>query len=243
MPDTTLRFCRPLIKLSGEAMSGPGGFGIDPDRLARTAGQLARAAESGAQLAVVPGGGNIIRGATLAERGQVSREAADQMGMLGTVMNGIALRDALERQGQAARLVSSLEIRSVAEPFATPEALRAMQAGEILILAAGTGLPFVTTDTGAALRAAQLGCDAILKATKVDGVYTADPQTDPKAERIATLPLAEAVDRRLKVMDLTAMELCREHGMSVVVFDFFADDDAVAAVLRGDDVGTAVTPA
>lgn len=229
-----------LVKLSGEAMSG-GGLGFEADRLRKTAEDLAEAAGL-CDIAVVTGGGNIVRGAALAERSLLRRESADQMGMLGTLINGIALRDALTLIGVPCRLMTASPasgLPGIAEPIGVPAAEAAFAAGEIVILAGGTGQPFFTTDTGSTLRAVQLECEAVLKATKVDGVYDSDPMTNPNATRFRELTIQEALDRELGIMDLTAMTMCKEHGISAVVFDFNKPGN-LSAVIRGEDVGTVV---
>lgn len=234
------RFRRAILKISGEGFSKPGQFGIDPEELAIIASEIVDAAKSGTQLAVVVGGGNIIRGAHLAEEGQVDQAVADYMGMLGTVINGIALREALLHLGQDCRLMSALDIPAVAEPFIRAKALRHFEANRVLVLAAGTGNPFFTTDTCAALRGAELNADVLLKATKVDGVYTADPMKDPKATRYDKITFGEAIEKQLGVMDLTALSMCMERNLPVLVFDFKRRGNIVR-VMNGEDLGTLVT--
>ena len=233
---------RVVLKISGESFARPGESGIDPAELAVIASEIADAATpgDGVELAVVVGGGNIIRGATLAERGQIHQSIADYMGMLGTVINGIALRETLAALGKDVRLMSAIDIPAVAEPFIRAKALRHFEHGRILILAAGTGNPFFTTDTCAALRATELGAEVVLKATKVDGVYSADPKKNPKAERFEKITFAEAVSRKLGVMDLTALTMCMERDLPVVVFDFKTKGN-IRRVIRGEAVGTLVT--
>ncbi len=241
MSDHPFRYQRVLLKLSGEAVSGEGELGINPAALRATAKAIAKCAQAGMQIAVVPGGGNIVRGAALADAGLITRESADQMGMLGTIINGVALTHAIKEAGAPAILLSAAEVRGMAPLYSTVQAENALSHGSVVVLAAGTGQPFFTTDTGSALRAAQLGCDAILKATKVDGVYSADPKTDPSAERFESISLADAVARKLRVTDMTALTLCEEHGIDLVVFDFNAEG-SLDRVLRGDtSVGTHVT--
>lgn len=231
---------RVLLKLSGEAFCEKGGFGVESGPLKHIAGEISDAAKAGVQVAVVPGGGNIIRGAALSERSLITQAVADQMGMLGTVINGLALREALEHLGCPARCMSAVPMPSVAEPFIRLRAIRHMEKGRVVILAGGTGNPFFTTDSAAALRAAELRCDAVLKATKVDGVYTADPKKDPKATRYNRLTYAEALEKRLKIMDMTALAMCQEHKMPVLVFDFDKAGNIRKAV-EGGDVGTMIT--
>ncbi|NEQ50170.1 MAG: UMP kinase [Leptolyngbya sp. SIO3F4] len=231
---------RILLKLSGEAFCGPAGFGIDTTRLALIAGEIKQAADLGAQLAVVVGGGNIIRGAELADQGDIEQGTADYMGMLGTVMNGMALREKLVSVGVDSRVLSALEIKSVAEPFIKNRAIRHLEKGRVVVLVAGTGNPFFTTDTCAALRATELGCTQLLKATKVDGVYTADPKTNPEATRYESLSFDEALAKGLAVMDVTAFAMCRERNIPIRVFQFDVPGN-IARVVSGDSIGTLVT--
>jgi uridylate kinase len=232
------RFRRVLLKLSGEAFCEPGGFGIQPKHLGLIAEEVKEAASAGAQVAVVVGGGNIIRGAELAKAGDIAQASADYMGMLGTVMNGMALREKLSTIGIDSRLMSAIEIRAVAEPFIRNRALRHLEKGRVVILAAGIGNPFFTTDTCAALRATELECDLLLKATKVDGVYTADPRKDKAATKYQKLSYAEAIDKRLRFMDLTALAMCEERRLPVLVFDFWTHGN-IRRVIEGDlSIGT-----
>lgn len=232
---------RVLLKLSGEAFCKPGGFGIDTHELGIIAREVQSAAEVGAQIAVVVGGGNIIRGADLAASGDIQKATADYMGMLGTVMNAVALRERLIGFGLDSRVCSAIDIRAVAEPFIRNRALRHLQKGRVVVLAAGTGNPFFTTDTCAALRATELECDVLLKATKVDGVYDSDPATNPDAKRYEQLTFDEALDRQLRVMDMTALAMCREQRINVRVFDFKKPGN-IRAVVRGEQIGTLITP-
>ena len=231
---------RVLLKVSGESLAAPGALGIDTDALNTLAREIIAAASTGASLAVVIGGGNIIRGAALSSAGLIPQASADYMGMLGTIINGIALKEALDNLGQPARLLSALHITSVAEPFIRGRALRHMEKGRVIILGGGTGNPFCTTDTAAALRATELHCEVILKATKVDGVYTADPKKDPGAKRYDRLTFAEAIEKQLKVMDLTAFSMCMEHKVPIIVFDFKVPGHIKAAT-QGEPVGTLIT--
>jgi uridylate kinase len=231
---------RVLLKLSGESFCQPGKSGIDAQELHLIASEIAEAKANGAEIAIVVGGGNFVRGADLAERGDIARATADYMGMLGTVINALALKDKLETLGVPARVCSALEIRSVAEPFIRARAIRHLEKGRVVVLAAGTGNPFFTTDTCAALRATELGCAALLKATKVDGIYTADPAKDPSATRYETLTFQEALDKRLKVMDTAAFAMCQEHRIPIVVFDFKKRGN-ITRVVRGERIGTIVT--
>jgi len=230
---------RVCLKLSGEAFCEPGGYGIDPDELKHIAGEVAQAAETGVQLAVVVGGGNIIRGATLSQSGMVAQATADYMGMLGTVCNGLALKEALEREGLHARCMTAIDIPAVAEPFIRGRALRHLEKGRVVILAAGTGNPFFTTDSCAALRATELDCEVVLKATKVDGVYSSDPKRDPDAVRFTGLTFSEAIERQLAVMDMTALAMCQERRIPIVVFDYKQAGN-ILRVVRGERVGTII---
>lgn len=237
-----LPFGRILLKLSGEAFCAPGGFGVDAHELDVIAREIREAATLGVEMAVVVGGGNIIRGARLAEQGHIHRATADYMGMLGTVINALALREKLLTLGIDSRVMSAIEIRAVAEPFIRGRALRHMEKGRVVILAAGTGNPFFSTDTCAALRATELECDILLKATKVDGVYTADPRKDSSAQRYDTLTFAEAIAKDLQIMDMTAFTMCKENNIPVLVFDFKQSGN-IKGVVRGERIGTLVTQA
>ncbi|MCA9304192.1 MAG: UMP kinase [Phycisphaerales bacterium] len=228
---------RVLLKLSGEAFCAANGFGIDTRELGIIANEVLDATKAGAQVAVVVGGGNIIRGAELAKSGDIAQATADYLGMLGTVMNGVALKEKLESLGIPTRMMSALDIRAVGEPFIRGRALRHLEKGRVVILAAGTGNPFFTTDTCAALRATELDCDVLLKATKVDGVYSADPNKDPNAVRYDQLTFAEAIDKRLGVMDMTALAMCQERKIPVLVFDFKISGN-IRSVIEGKPIGT-----
>ena len=230
---------RVVLKVSGESFAQEGQLGISPDELTVIAGEIAQArrASPDTQIAVVVGGGNIVRGARLAETGRI---AQSYMGMLGTVINGLALREALEGQGIPSRLLTALQITAVAEPFIRGRAMRHMEKGRVIVLAAGTGNPFFTTDTCASLRAVELQAQVLLKATKVDGIYTADPRKDPSAKKYETLRFSEVLEKRLAVMDLTAMTMCMEHNLPVEVFDFRTAGNVKRAVL-GERIGTLVS--
>ncbi|QOJ01421.1 MAG: UMP kinase [Phycisphaeraceae bacterium] len=233
------RYRRVLLKLSGEAFGPPGGFGLDPAEINQIADEIALAHASGSQIAVVVGGGNIIRGAHLAQAGGIPQATADHMGMLGTVINALALKERLTTIGLDTRVQSAVEIRAVAETFIRGRAIRHMEKRRIVILAAGTGNPFFTTDTCAALRATELECQVLLKATKVDGVYTADPKKDPKATRLERLSFAQAIAQNLKVMDTAAFALCQENNIPILVFDYKVKGN-IARAVRGEALGTLV---
>ncbi|MCH2147696.1 MAG: UMP kinase [Phycisphaerales bacterium] len=231
---------RVVLKISGESFSKPGTFGLDPDELNIIASQIAEAAKLGTEIAVVVGGGNMIRGAELSARVGIAQSTADYMGMLGTVINALALKEAVEEYGQPARVMSALDVESVAEPFIRGRALRHFDKGRVLILAAGTGNPFFTTDTCASLRAIELNANILLKATKVDGVYDKDPNKDESAIRYDQLTFSDAINKQLGVMDLTALSMCMEHELPVVVFNFKTHGN-IAKVISGEPIGTVVT--
>ena len=231
---------RVVLKISGESFSKPGTFGLDPDELNIIASQIAEAAKLGTEIAVVVGGGNMIRGAELSARVGIAQSTADYMGMLGTVINALALKEAVEEYGQPARVMSALDVESVAEPFIRGRALRHFDKGRVLILAAGTGNPFFTTDTCASLRAIELNANILLKATKVDGVYDKDPNKDESAIRYDQLSFSDAINKQLGVMDLTALSMCMEHELPVVVFNFKTHGN-IAKVISGEPIGTVVT--
>lgn len=230
---------RVLLKLSGEALGEPdSGHGIAPEMVQKIARQIARVVGLGVEVAVVCGGGNILRGAEFSRFGG-HRANADYMGMLATVINAMALSDGIEHQGISTRVLTALEIRQVAEPFVRRRAQTHMKKGRVVLLAAGTGNPFFTTDTAAALRATELGCEVLLKATKVDGVYSADPKTDPSAERYDELSYMDVLSRGLRVMDGTAITMCMENSLPVVVFDLFEEGN-LEKVIRGETLGTRI---
>jgi uridylate kinase len=230
---------RILLKLSGEALMGPDAFGYHAETLAGIVAQIDEVVELGTEVGIMVGGGNLFRGATGALSG-MDRANADSMGMLATVMNALALRDALNRAGLDARVQTAVSIAHVGEAFERESAIRHLEKGRVVIFGGGTGNPFFTTDTAAALRAAEIGADLMLKATKVDGVYTADPKKDPKATRYASLTFDEAIARDLKVLDTAAFALCREQNVPLVVFDIFKSG-ALKRVVLGEDEGTRVT--
>ncbi len=235
------RFQRVLIKLSGEALMGTEDYGIDPAVLKRIAEEIRDLIEHGVQVAVVIGGGNIFRGAGLAAKG-MDRVSADQMGMLATVINAIAIQDALEREGLFARVMSAIKINQVCEDYIRRRAIRHLEKGRVVVLAAGTGNPFFTTDSAASLRAIEIGAQLMIKATKVDGVYSADPAKDPHATRYDRLDYDTVLDQKLAVMDATAVVLCRDNKMPLRVVDMTNPGAFVRAAL-GENVGTLVTTA
>ena len=222
--------------MAARSTDGEGGAGVSPNVVAQVAEQIARVHRLGVEVAVVCGGGNLMRGAEFAKLG-TNRTTADHMGMLGTAINALALQDGLERAGVETRAACAVEMKTVAEPYIRRRVIRHLEKGRAVVLAGGTGNPYFTTDTAAALRATELGVDAIFKATKVDGVYTADPEKDPTAERFDTLSFREALDRDLKVMDRTAFTLCMENHMPIMVFDMFTPGNMERAV-RGEAIGT-----
>ena len=233
------RYQRILVKLSGEALLGEAEYGIDPLMLRRVATELQEVQALGVQVAVVIGGGNIFRGAGLARSG-MDRVTADQMGMLATVMNALAMQDAIEQIGSHARVMSAIRINEVCEDFIRRRAVRHMEKGRIVIFAAGTGNPFFTTDTAASLRAIEIGADLLIKATKVNGVYDDDPVKNPAAKRYQKLSFDRVLDDRLSVMDATAIVMCRDNRLPLRVFNLGNNGD-LPRVVRGEDVGTLVT--
>jgi uridylate kinase len=233
-----MSYSRVLLKLSGEALGDASGHGIDREAVSTVARQVSRVAHLGVETAMVVGGGNILRGATFGAAG-AHRASADYMGMLGTVINALALSNAIEEEGVPTRVLTALDIRQVAEPFVRRRALTHLEKGRVVILAGGTGNPFFTTDTAAALRAAELRCEVLLKATKVDGVYSADPKKVSQAERFTELTYMDVLEKRLKVMDGTAITLCMENDLPVVVFDFFQEGN-IERVVRGESLGTTI---
>jgi uridylate kinase len=232
------KYKRILLKLSGEALMGEGAYGISRPTIESIVGEIAGVAKQGVEIAVVIGGGNIFRGVALGAAG-MDRATADYMGMLATVMNALALQDAMRHAGVASRALSALNIEQVVEPYIRGKAIRYLEEGKVVIFAAGTGNPFFTTDTAAALRASEVGAEIVLKATKVDGVYTSDPKVDPGAKRYSRVSFDEAIHRNLKVMDATALTLCRDQRLPVNVFSIFRKD-ALSRVVAGEDEGTLV---
>lgn len=234
----TTAYKRVLLKLSGEALMGADAFGINRETIDKMAADIRAVVDLGVELAVVIGGGNIFRGVALGDSG-MDRATADYMGMMATVMNAMALQDALRRAGVEARVQSALNIEQVVEPYIRPKAIRYLEEGRVVIFAAGTGNPFFTTDTAAALRGAEMGVQIVLKATKVDGVYSADPNKDRSATRYASISFDEALARRLQIMDATAFALCRDQKLPIKVFDIMKPG-ALKRVVLGEDEGTLV---
>ena len=229
-------FQRVVLKLSGEALMGSQAFGIDEEIVFTIAKEIKGVHELEVELAIVIGGGNIIRGVSASKRG-IDRVTGDHMGMLATVINGLALQDALEKVGVTTRVQTAIEIRDVAEPFIRRRAIRHLEKGRVVIFAAGTGNPYFTTDSAAALRANELHCDALLKATKVDGVYSADPKLDDSAQLLETVTYRDVLAQDLRVMDATAISLCRENGIPIVVFKLLEANN-IRRVVCGEPVGS-----
>jgi uridylate kinase len=240
MSDSTRsRFSRITVKLSGEALLGGADYGIDPLMLKRIAGEIQEIVQMGTQVAVVVGGGNIFRGAGLARAG-MDRVTADHMGMLATVMNAVAMQDALESSGMQSRVMSAIRINQVCEDYIRRRAIRHLEKGRVVIFAAGTGNPFFTTDTAASLRAIEINADVLLKATKVDGVYSDDPVRNPSAQRYTQLTFDKVLQDRLNVMDATAIVMCRDNRLPLRVFNLNNPGD-LTRIARGEEIGTAVT--
>jgi uridylate kinase len=235
----TVRYRRLLLKLSGEGLAGDDGHGINPGVIAGVAKQIKSVRDLGVEIGIVVGGGNIIRGMAAANAG-MERANADYMGMLGGIINAMALQDALEKVGLDTRVLTALDIRQVAELYIRRRAIRHLEKGRVVVFGGGTGNPFFTTDTAAALRAAEIGAEVILKATQVDGVYSADPARDPRAVRYDKLSFDEAIQRNLQFMDQAAIALCRETGLPIVVFDMSVDGN-IHKVASGEQVGTLVS--
>ncbi|MDC8012211.1 UMP kinase [Tahibacter soli] len=233
-----IKYKRILLKLSGEALMGAADYGIDPKVISRLAREVIEVQKAGVQVGVVIGGGNIFRGEGLAASG-MDRVTGDHMGMLATVMNALAMQDAIEKAGAYARVMSAIQIHDVCEDFIRRRAIRHLEKGRIVLFAAGTGNPFFTTDSAAALRAIEVGADLLLKATKVDGVYSADPKKDPTAQRYDKLSYAEVIQRNLQVMDTTAIALCRDNKIPLRVYDMGAAG-GLLRIIKGEPVGTLV---
>lgn len=234
-----LKFKRVLLKLGGEAISGKSGFGIDVDEAEAIAGRIKKIRDLGVEVALVIGAGNLWRGKQGLERG-MDRSTADYMGMLGTVINSMALMDSLERLGVVTRVMSAIEMRAVAEPYIRRRAIRHLEKGRLVIFAAGTGNPFFSTDTAAALRASEIDAKVVIKATKVDGVYDDDPNKNPDARKFDQLKYIDVLNRRLEFMDSTAITLCMENNLPIMVLNLW-DPTALVSALKGEKVGTLVT--
>lgn len=234
----TIKYRRILLKLSGEALAGEQGYGIDPDVINGIAAEIKEVIALGVEVAVVIGGGNIFRGLAASSKG-MDRASADYMGMLATVMNSLAMQDALEKQGVVTRVQSAIDMQQVAEPYIRRRAVRHLEKGRVVIFSAGTGNPYFTTDTAASLRAMEINAEVILKATKVDGVYTADPKKDKNAIKLPTLTYLEVLQKGLKVMDATATSLCMDNNLPMIIFDMTHRDN-IKKVVLGEKIGTIV---
>jgi uridylate kinase len=239
MSDNPVQYRRVLLKLSGEALMGDLDYGIEPKVIQRIAAEIATARNTGVEIAIVIGGGNIFRGAGLARAG-MDRVTGDYMGMLATVMNALAIQDALESLDVFARVMSALQINEVCEDYIRRRAVRHLEKGRVVILAAGTGNPFFTTDTAASLRAIEIGADVLLKATKVDGVYDSDPMSNPDAKRFETVSYDQVLADKLSIMDATAIVMCRDNDLPLRIFDL-TRANALVQAMSGDDIGTVVT--
>ncbi len=236
----TPKFKRILLKISGEGLCREGGFGLEAAELTTISEQIAQVAKSGVQVAVVVGGGNFVRGETLAAAGHIQRATADYMGMLATVMNGVALQDMLETLGQPTRVASALTVTQICEPFIRRRVIRHLEKGRVVVLAAGTGNPFFTTDTCAALRATELNVDILMKATKVDGVYDSDPKKNPNAVMFDKLTYKRVITENLRVMDMTAISLAMERKIPILVFNLKKPGN-IARVVNGEQIGTLIS--
>lgn len=234
----SLKYKRVLLKLSGESLMGDQSFGIDPAMLQHYAWQIKQLVDLGVEVAVVIGGGNIFRGLQ-AEKSGIARVQGDYMGMLATCINGMALQAALESQGTYTRLISAIEMREIAESYIRRRAIRHLEKGRVVLFSAGTGSPYFTTDSAAALRANEIGADVILKGTRVDGIYTADPEKDPTATKFDTITFKKAINLGLNVMDMTAFTLCQENHLPIIVFDI-NDKDNLLKIVQGEAIGTLV---
>ena len=232
------KYQRVLLKLSGEALAGDQGYGIDPDVITGIAAEIKEVIDLGVQVALVIGGGNIFRGLAASSKG-MDRASADYMGMLATVMNSLAMQDALEKQGVVTRVQSAIDMQQIAEPYIRRRAVRHLEKGRVVIFSAGTGNPYFTTDTAASLRAMEINAEVILKATKVDGVYTADPKKDSSAVKLPTLTYLEVLQKGLKVMDATATSLCMDNNLPMIIFDMTRRDN-IKRVVLGEKIGTIV---
>ena len=239
MTQTLLKYKRILLKLGGESLCGPSGVGIDPDEVATVAHRIKEVYDLGVEVVVVIGGGNLWRGRTGIEHG-MDRATADYMGMIATVMNALAMQDALERIGLPTRVQTAVEMRAVAEPYIRRRAIRHLEKGRIVIMAAGTGNPYFSTDSAGALRAMEVNCNVLIKATKVDGVYDSDPHKNPAARRFDQISYIDALNQRLQVLDSTAVSLCMDHNMPVLVLNLWEPTSLVRAV-HGEKVGTLIS--
>lgn len=235
----SLRYKRILLKLSGETLMGGQGFGIAAEKLSHYAQQIKEISEMGVEVAIVIGGGNIFRGLNATQSG-IERVQGDYMGMLATIINGMALQSALEIKGLNTRLLSAIEMKQIAEPYIRRRAIRHLEKGRIVIFSAGTGSPYFTTDSAAALRANEINADVILKGTRVDGIYSSDPEIDSSATKFNTLTFAKVISLGLNVMDMTAFTLCRENDLPIVVFNIM-DDANLVNIIKGDEIGTLVS--
>lgn len=235
---STPHYRRILLKIGGEALAGIGGHGINPDNAEEIAGKVKMVRDLGVEVALVIGGGNLWRGREGIQHG-MERATADYIGMIGTVMNALALQDALERGGVFTRVQAAIEMRAVAEPYIRRRAIRHLEKGRVVIFAAGTGNPYFSTDTAGALRAMEIDADVMVKATKVDGVYDDDPKTNPQARKFETLPYIEALNRRLKVLDSTAISLCMDNSLPILVLNLW-EGDSLARAVMGEKVGTII---
>lgn len=236
---TALKYRRVLLKLSGEALMGDGDYGIDPNIINGLAKEIIEIQQAGAEVGVVIGGGNIFRGAGLAAGG-MDRVTGDHMGMLATVINALAMQDALEKHGAFARVMSAIKINQICEDYIRRRAVRHLEKGRIALFAAGTGNPFFTTDSAAALRATEINASLLLKATKVDGIYDADPKKNPDAKRFDSLTYDEVISRNLQVMDTAAFALCRDNNIPLRIYNM-SDEGALMRILQGENIGTLVT--
>lgn len=234
-----MKYKRILLKLSGEALMGDKQFGIDPERIAQYAEDVKKAVDTGVQVAIVIGGGNIFRGLQAADNG-IERAQGDYMGMLATVINGMALQSALEAAGMYTRLLSAIKMEQICEPYIRRRAMRHLEKGRVVIFGAGTGNPYFTTDTAASLRAIEIEADVILKGTRVDGIYTADPEKDATATKFDTISFSDVYRKDLNIMDMTAFTLCKENDLPIIVFDMNKEGN-LARVLQGENIGTLVS--
>lgn len=234
----TIKYRRILLKLSGEALAGEQGYGIDPDVISGIAAEIKEVIDLGIEVAVVIGGGNIFRGLAASSKG-MDRASADYMGMLATVMNSLAMQDALEKQGVVTRVQSAIDMQQIAEPYIRRRAVRHLEKGRVVIFSAGTGNPYFTTDTAASLRAMEINAEVILKATKVDGIYSADPKKDKNAVKLPTLTYLEVLQKGLQVMDATATSLCMDNNLPMIIFDMTHRDN-IKKVVLGENIGTIV---